>query len=419
MKKILSGILAASMVMSFAAVTAFAADYNTGDVTFAASDAAWDGKEDDVWDSDNGVVDTTTNSISIESLRPGSVIIVPIANGLPLWTDLVVGNKTDATSEQFANSDLFKFDYDKDTNGKYVSKIELVTDKKYSNANSGARTDAAIKFTIGEYLGTSELHTDGTITFTAKKDSLAGKTHEDAKGKIFNDGDEITIDYSFWLSNEKIDNDGNPEAGDRVFFNPDKNDTNVITWGDDRASLKFDADNDASKFYARLETGVDRALYAEYGDPADAELWFYTFVNASAIPSTSRATLTLGVPWDEDDDYVPDPESCFIYEKDADGMLVDATDKFTFSEEDEEIAGWSIKTRTLGTYVISDTELDVEAINADEEVTDDEPATVDPTTPTGGKDIPQTGSSDMVNVAVVAAVVSLAAAGAVAFRKAK
>ncbi|WP_368234533.1 NPXTG-anchored protein [Anaerotruncus rubiinfantis] len=33
--------------------------------------------------------------------------------------------------------------------------------------------------------------------------------------------------------------------------------------------------------------------------------------------------------------------------------------------------------------------------------------------------MPQTGSSDMVNVAVVAAVVSLAAAGAVAFRKVK
>ncbi|WP_418706406.1 NPXTG-anchored protein [Anaerotruncus massiliensis (ex Liu et al. 2021)] len=33
--------------------------------------------------------------------------------------------------------------------------------------------------------------------------------------------------------------------------------------------------------------------------------------------------------------------------------------------------------------------------------------------------MPNTGSSDMVNVALVAAVVSLAAAGAVAFRKVK
>ncbi|WP_147539454.1 LPXTG cell wall anchor domain-containing protein, partial [Anaerotruncus rubiinfantis] len=186
----------------------------------------------------------------------------------------------------------------------------------------------------------------------------------------------------------------------------------------DRAALKFEADDDASKFYARLSTSTDRTLYAEYGDPVDADLWFYDFVTNPTIPSTSRATLTLGIPWDEDDDdYIPDPETCFIYERDADGNLTDVTDKFTFSEDDEEIPGWSMKTRVLGTYVLSDTELDIEAINADDE--DDDDAAADVTTPDGGKDIPQTGSSDMVNVAVVAAVVSLAAAGAVAFRKVK
>ncbi|WP_277138712.1 NPXTG-anchored protein, partial [Anaerotruncus massiliensis (ex Togo et al. 2019)] len=65
------------------------------------------------------------------------------------------------------------------------------------------------------------------------------------------------------------------------------------------------------------------------------------------------------------------------------------------------------------TYIVSDTELDV---------TVDEPETSEPAdveTPNSGKDIPNTGSSDMVNVALVAAVVSLAAAGAVAFRKVK
>lgn len=80
----------------------------------------------------------------------------------------------------------------------------------------------------------------------------------------------------------------------------------------------------------------------------------------------------------------------------------------------ERIPGWSHRTRQLGTYIVSDTELDV---------TVDEPETSEPAdveTPTNnGKDIPNTGSSDMVNVALVAAVVSLAAAGAVAFRKVK
>ncbi|WP_242863636.1 hypothetical protein [Anaerotruncus rubiinfantis] len=309
---------------------------------------------------------------------------------------------------------MFKFDYDKDTNGKMIKSIKLLTDKKVAGE---ARADLVIEIVLADTTTTDEIHTDGEITFTAKKDSTDDKIKDDVSGNAtFLEDDEIVIPYSFWINNEKTENDDNPDSGDRVYFDPDDNDTNTLIWGDDRAALKFEADDDASKFYARLSTSTDRTLYAEYGDPVDADLWFYDFVTNPTIPSTSRATLTLGIPWDEDDDdYIPDPESCFIYEKDADGNLTDVTDKFTFSEDDEEIPGWSMKTRVLGTYVLSDTELDIEAINADDE--DDDDAAADVTTPDGGKDIPQTGSSDMVNVAVVAAVVSLTAAGAVAFKK--
>ena len=93
------------------------------------------------------------------------------------------------------------------------------------------------------------------------------------------------------------------------------------------------------------------------------------------------------------------------------------TASFTYSEDDQEIPGWSIRTRQLGTYIVSDTELDVYASDDGdvEDVEDD--ATADSTV-SDGKDIPNTGSGDMVNVAVLAAVLSLSAAGAVAFRKA-
>ena len=79
-----------------------------------------------------------------------------------------------------------------------------------------------------------------------------------------------------------------------------------------------------------------------------------------------------------------------------------------------------MKTRTLGTYVISDTELDIDSYNDDEEadVSNDDIASDDTSDVTDtDKVIPQTGSSDMVNVAVFGAVVSLAAASALAFRK--
>ena len=412
MKKILSGILAAAMVMSFASVAALAAapaaDAKATTGTFAMTGKAWDDTDDEEFNK--GTIELKGSSIEGEDIWPNSVILVPIDNGEITWA---VSDNHTATTSEVNDKDLFKFSVDKDTNGKMIKKISLLTDKKVESAKD-TRSDIVLKIELADSTTTSEIHTDGTITFEAKKDS----SDKIGNGKTFVDGDSVTIDYSFWINNKKETNDGNPDSGDRVYFDPDDNDTNTLIWGDDRAALKFEADDDASKFYARLSTSTDRTLYAEYGDPVDADLWFYDFVTNPTIPSTSRATLTLGIPWDEDDDdYIPDPESCFIYEKDADGNLTDVTDKFTFSEDDEEIPGWSMKTRVLGTYVLSDTELDIEAINADDE--DDDDAAADVTTPDGGKDIPQTGSSDMVNVAVVAAVVSLAAAGAVAFRKVK
>ena len=414
MKKILSGILAAAMVMSFASVAALAAD--TGEATGSIVPVKiWNDKDDEELSSDDAEgISLAGNKIEVTGrLTPGLTLFVPLTDGAITWTNTADGNVTNATTDEVKDGDLFKFAKDKDTNGNMIKNISLLTDKSVD----GHRYDLVLKFEFADSTTTSEIHTDGEVSFTAKKDSKDVKDNAN-NGKIFWKGDSITIDYSFWMNNGKASNDDNPDSGDRVYFDPDDNDTNTLIWGDDRAALKFEADDDASKFYARLSTSTDRTLYAEYGDPVDADLWFYDFVTNPTIPSTSRATLTLGIPWDEDDDdYVPDPETCFIYEKDADGNLTDVTDKFTFSEDDEEIPGWSMKTRVLGTYVLSDTELDIEAINADDE--DDDDAADDVTTPDGGKDIPQTGSSDMVNVAVVAAVVSLAAAGAVAFRKVK
>ena len=135
------------------------------------------------------------------------------------------------------------------------------------------------------------------------------------------------------------------------------------------------------------------------------------------------AMCRLAFPGTEYDDYVPDPTNVYIYELDTDGYLTDVTDQFTYSEDNDSttgIEGWSIKTRTLGTYIVSDTELDLDvAYVEDDTTTSEEEASSDASsTSDGDKTIPNTGSSDMVNVAVAAAVVSLAAAGALAFKKA-
>ncbi|MCI8442194.1 MAG: hypothetical protein HFG27_06670 [Provencibacterium sp.] len=76
--------------------------------------------------------------------------------------------------------------------------------------------------------------------------------------------------------------------------------------------------------------------------------------------------------------------------------------------------GWSFTTKTLGTYVLTEEEYDEG--NVDKEDVDN--TTKEPVSTPDEKTNPGTGANDMVGVAAALAVVSLVAAGAVAFKKA-
>ena len=89
-----------------------------------------------------------------------------------------------------------------------------------------------------------------------------------------------------------------------------------------------------------------------------------------------------------------------------DGKVVDAG-----LDWDEDVYAYVGKIRSSASYIISDIELDVSAVD---DTTDD---TTDDGTATDGVDNPDTGANDVVGVATALAVVSLVAAGAVAVKK--
>ena len=453
MKKLLASLLAASTVLSLSA-SAFAYYTTVGDTGVAP-----------IVDSDGDSIDAEKNAMVkfsmdnggvFDVIHPDQTFYIPMGptntdySGDNDWYYLLdgAGSTQVAIPSQFlTEKDYFKLSTkDKDGDASKLIKIYQEDSKTIDNSAFGERF-GWLEVVVGDTMTSDELKGTMTLEFKPQRGDLAEgiydfyRNHEsdldsqitDYSTTFTNDGkdaaieliedwlddvDTIKVDMTFWVNNVIEDGeDTDMDAGDAFVFNPTSNEENLIIWNTEngeRAALKFDADDDADKFYAKLSIKSNSSIYAEYGDPVGADLWFYDFVGSSAIPATSRATLTLGIPWDEDDDYVPaSPEDCYIYRLNSDGTLEDVTSSFTY-DEDGDIDGWYTRTRELGTFIVSDLELDIDVAGAEVEDPDE---VVDTETP--DKVIPDTGSSDMVNVAVVAGVVSLAAAGAVAFRKVK
>ena len=141
---------------------------------------------------------------------------------------------------------------------------------------------------------------------------------------------------------------------------------------------------DAVNMY--LDTAVTDEIKALMKKNEDVDFDVVDFKGAPEFDFTQEVTYYID---DEDVEY-------FVYEI-VDGKPVAVKAKLN---DDKDALVW--KTRTLGTYIVTDDE--IEAASAETE-TD------------GDKENPETGSVDFVNVAVALGAVSLVAAGAVALKK--
>lgn len=293
----------------------------------------------------------------LDGITPGQTFYIKLGESgydLPTTLDSRLSPAPTALASQLADDDLFRLSVDKDGDGKsLISSITQVDEKRLKE--DGVR-GSYLKVVLKDSTATEEKKARATIAFKARK------TLDASKGGPWQAGDTATLDLTMWIENtKKSGSDEDADVGDRIYIDPEANEYNTFVWGDDRAALEYYADDNAKAFYARLSTKADIDIYTDYGDPVDADLWFYNFIGNPEIPSTSRAWLTLGIPWDEDSDYHPDPWDVYIYQVDKYGDLEDVTDRFTFSDDAYAIEGWTIRTRQLGTYIISDTQLDLDA----------------------------------------------------------
>ncbi|WP_419170114.1 hypothetical protein [Negativibacillus massiliensis] len=163
--------------------------------------------------------------------------------------------------------------------------------------------------------------------------------------------------------------------------------------------------------YLDLSTAYDKAIAGEMDAEADS---FYKFDSNEA--NFSR-TGTLMI--------VSDDASLVPYEIDADGNFVaveaDYVENYAVAHTNKKVNGFVFDTKQLGNYVLSTEELGEEEEVAEEPTTEEpvveEPAVEEPVVEETNKPNPNTGAEDFVGLAVSLAVVSVAAAGALALKK--
>ena len=162
--------------------------------------------------------------------------------------------------------------------------------------------------------------------------------------------------------------------------------------------------------YLDLSTAYDKAIAGEMDAEADS---FYKFDNDNANFSRTGELII-----------VTDDETLVPYEIDEDGNFVEVDAKYVedyaIAHTNKKVDGFVFSTKTLGNYVLSTEELGQEEKPAEETpakpVTPSEPTTETPA-PETSKPNPDTGAEDFVGLAVSLAVVSVAAAGALALKK--
>ena len=292
--------------------------------------------------------------------------------------------KSTGVSELIAKAELYKA-----TATDYASYSEF-TDEIMPNA-------VYLKITLEDEWKTVDEETLTYYVYIADNDS-ASKTNEVwVSGNYANNNWEyVDFDWTNDASVAKLWKVRKGENGTAVFDFADKAFFTVKMYS-------------GESMYLDLSTAYDKAIAGEMDAEADS---FYKFDNDNANFSRTGELII-----------VSDDETLVPYEIDADGNFVEVDAKYVedyaIAHTNKKVDGFVFSTKTLGNYVLSTEELGQEEEPVDETPVVEEPTTETPATDntTSAKPNPETGAEDFVGLAVSLAVVSVAAAGALALKK--
>lgn len=329
MKKLIASLLTVATVASMSSLSAFAA------------------KETDF--TTTGVIYSGDKAYGSNEIQPDNDIFINLDD-----LTAVDGTTHLPKGDMLLNDDMFKVKTDKgDDDTKIIKKISVVED----NVDGEDGRENVIKIELKDDMTDDEFKITPSVTFTAKynMDKDGNKVEKDDE-IIFEDGYKLTVELGkFYVTNKEMKGDHDWSAGDNGYVaKPTKNDDNEVTWEDENntlVSLTFESDDDAAKYYPKLSTKWEDADYAE--NFAETDAFIRSFIGNPTISSTSRPVVEFFNPFvDDDEELTVAVEDVVIYEV-KDGALVDVTEKFTAGENEDGDSVFTIKTRTLGTYIFS------------------------------------------------------------------
>lgn len=257
-----------------------------------------------------------------------------------------------------------------------------------------------LKITLEDEWKTTTSETLKYYVYIADNKAKDHKTNEVwVSGKYENtDYEWVNFDWTNDASRSKLWKVHDDENGVAVFDFADKAFFSVKMYG-------------GETMYLDLKTAYDKAIAGEMDAEADS---FYKFTGSNANFARTGELII-----------VSDDSSLVPYQIDEDGnfVAVDAeyVENYAVAHTNKKVNGFVFNTKQLGNYVLSTEELGEEEEPAEEPTTEEpvveEPVVEEPVVEETNKPNPITGAEDFVGLAVSLAVVSVAAAGALALKK--